>query len=273
MKIPQFTKKEDLFMFLKKHKHDLIASKKFSIKEADSIFHTVGLACEKGDVIKEEVIKSANIDNIRAKVVINTTNLLDSHGDVHMPGIWNKSIKESKNLYLLQEHKMQFDKVIADTAKASIKSYTWLELGYPEYSGQTQALVFDAEIKSARNDYMFNQYLNGYVKNHSVGMQYVNLFLCMNSDDKYYKEEKDNWDKYINEVANKQDAIDAGHFWAVTEAKIIEGSAVVKGSNYATPTISITEAGKSTSETTEPPEGTQAKVNYTYITNNFNLNS
>jgi hypothetical protein len=40
-------------------------------------------------------------------------------------------------------------------------------------------------------------------------------------------------------VANKSDIESEGYFWAVTEAKIIEGSAVLKGSNYATPTISV----------------------------------
>ena len=32
-----------------------------------------------------------------------------------------------------------------------------------------------------------------------------------------------------------------GYFWAVTEAKVVEGSAVVKGSNAITPVISIVE--------------------------------
>jgi predicted flavoprotein YhiN len=61
----------------------------------------------------------------------------------------------------------------------------------------------------------------------------------VNTSDKYYAEEKANWDKYFPFVANKEAIVD-DHFWAVTEAKIIEGSAVLKGSNYATPTISIT---------------------------------
>lgn len=267
--IPSFSKKEDLFVFLKKHKHDLVAAKKHSKKESDSIYYTVPLTSEKGEAIKEDVINTESISAIKATVVINTTNLLDSHGDVHIPGLWTKSVRESKGLYLLQEHKMQFDKIIADGVKPSLKTLTWAELGYPEYKGLTQALVFEAEIKAGRNEFMFNQYLKGYVNNHSVGMQYVNLFLCMNSEDKYYREEKENWDKYILEVANKEDAIDAGYFWAVTEAKIIEGSAVVRGSNYATPTISITEAGKATSETPEPPTGTQN--NYKNIIDNFNL--
>ncbi len=270
MIIPNFNKKEDLFAFLKKHKQDLIAAKKYQDKHADALYFSVPLTCNKGEAIKAETIKDANIDVIKAKVVINTTNILDSHGDVHIPGIWNKSVKESKNLYLLQEHRMQFDKIIADGIKPSLKNYTWAELGFPEYPGETQALVFDAEIQSERNKYMFEQYLKGYVSNHSVGMRYVNMFLCIDSEEKYYREEKENFDKYIKDVVNSKDV--DGYFWAVTEAKIIEGSAVVRGSNAATPTLSITEAGnKSTPEENEPPTGTQVKSDYENIIKNFKL--
>lgn len=267
--IPSFARKQDLFVFLKKHKDEIIAAKKYSNKEADAFYYSVPLVNEKGEAIKTDSSAAEKPTTIKASVVINTTNIMDSHGDVHIPGLWAKSVKESKGFYLLQEHKMQFDKIISEKAKPSLKTMSWSELGYPEYNGFTQALIFDAEIKAERNPFMFDQYAKGYVNNHSVGMRYVNLFLCLNSTDKYDKEEKGHWDKYINDVANKEDAIEAGYFWAVTEAKIIEGSAVVRGSNYATPTISITGAGKTTPETIEPPKGTH--VNYNFITNNFKL--
>ena len=115
---------------------------------------------------------------------------------------------------------------------------SWASLGI-ELLGDTEALIFEAKVSSDRNEFMFNQYLNGWVKEHSVGMRYINLFLCINTTDKFYTQEKANWDKYFPFVANKDDIEGEGYFWAVTEAKIIEGSAVLKGSNYATPTISV----------------------------------
>jgi len=74
-------------------------------------------------------------------------------------------------------------------------------------------------------------------------MLYVKLFLCMNSESKWDQEEKANWDKYISHVVNKMEAEERGYFWAVTEAKVIEGSAVPLGSNFATPVISIEPVG------------------------------
>lgn len=276
MKYPQFNTKAELFKYLKENKSLLITEKKSSLKKADSISYSVPVFNAKGDVIKSApnvLDGQVDLEEIKVSVVINTTNILDSHGDVHMKGIWTKSLKEQKNLYLLQEHNMDFEHVITDSLTASAKSYTWSELGFPEFKGNTEALIFDANVLSDRNEFMFEQYIKGYVKNHSVGMMYVNLFLCINSDEKYYREEKDNWDKYINEVVNKQDAIDLGYFWAVTEAKIVEGSAVVIGSNQATPTLSVTttqniEADKITS-TQEPLKSTQQGLDYKFLLNNL----
>ena len=242
--LSKYTTKEDLFKFLKENKSYLISEKKSITKCTDAISYIEGYVNEKGDTIKSEANTSTELlkkDTLRVKVVINTTNLMDSHSDVHMKGIWKKSVKEQKNVYLLQEHQMKFENVITDNVKASIKEFEWSDLGF-NFKGTTEALVFDAEISKDRNPFMFEQYAKGYVKEHSVGMRYVSLELAVNSNESYYKEEKAIWDKYINEVSNKKEAEDNGYFWAVTEAKMVEGSAVVKGSNYATPTISVKES-------------------------------
>ena len=134
----------DIFKHLKDNKDALIAEKKFKVKQADSISYGVPLSDKSGNTIKSDVTDmSADIETIKATVVINTTNILDSHGDVHIPNIWNKSLKELKRVYLLQEHKMQFDKIITDKIKASVKNVSFASLGYPELKGNTQALIFE----------------------------------------------------------------------------------------------------------------------------------
>lgn len=102
-----------------------------------------------------------------------------------------------------------------------------------------EVLVYEATITKSRNEFMFNQYKNGFVLNHSVGMRYVKLFFCYNNDAPEYSADKENWDKYYPLIMNKDDADKTSYFWAVTEAKNIEGSAVVKGSNFLTPVLSI----------------------------------
>jgi hypothetical protein len=75
-------------------------------------------------------------------------------------------------------------------------------------------------------------------------------------------EEKENWDKYIGKVANVEQAEEEGYFWAVTEAKIVEGSAVLFGSNRVTPTLS-------NNKTQDEPE--EKGLDYGYLNKNLSL--
>ena len=243
----EFSNKEELFKALRENKNTLIAQKKMVTKFADAVISIVEVEKKQSETSKEENSTNEDISKLKAKLAINTTNLMDSHSDVHFKGTWNKSVKEHKNILLLQEHQMKFNSIISDNVTASVKKMSWSKLGF-DFEGDTEVLIFDAEIDKERNEFMFKQYSKGYVKEHSVGMRYVKLDLAINSESKYDAEEKAVWDKYIDEIANKEVAEEQGYFWAVTEAKIIEGSAVVKGSNYATPTISIEAVKNDTSE-------------------------
>lgn len=249
----QFENKEDMFTELRENKSTLIAQKKMITKEADAVYYVQIPKNSKGEVIKADTIDISEINTLKMELVINTTNVMDSHSDVHMKGIWKKSVKDRKDLQLLQEHRMRFDHIIADDVKASTKIMSWKDVG-ASFSGDTEALIFSVEAHKDRNTYMFGEYAKGHVKQHSVGMRYVKLELALNSESKYDIDEKENWDKYIDEVANKQDAEDQGYFWAVTEAKIIEGSAVPSASNKFTPPLSIETKAKTE---TEPPKDTQ----------------
>jgi len=256
--IPQFATKEDLFKFLKANKSLLINEKKSATKYADAVsFVTNGNNDSKVSADKDAgVIDNTDVSKIVVRAVINTTKIIDSHMDLHVDGLWKKSLAENKNIYHLQEHQMKFDKVISDQVNAYTKSMSWKSLGY-DYEGSTQALVFDSTIEKERNAFMYDQYTKGFVKNHSVGMRYVKMEMAINSESKWYEDEKATWDKYINTVVNKDVAENEGYFWVVTEAKVLEGSAVLVGSNQATPTISISGADKFTPPIIEPSEDTQ----------------
>ena len=228
-----------MFAYLRANKRLLIAEKKATLKLADPVDFVHFTINSTGKVEKAVANPELlNLSEFPVKVVINTTSIRDSHKDVHIPGLWTKSLKEKKSPYLLQEHKMKFDKVISDRVTAYVKTMTWRELGF-EYEGTTEALIFDAMVEKDRNPYMAEQYAKARVNNHSVGMQYVKIELAMNSDTKFDQEEKAVWDKYIGLIANREEVEEDGYFYAVTEAKYIEGSAVVAGSNFATPTLSM----------------------------------
>lgn len=250
--IPDYADKSKLYDWLIQNKSLLIAQKKSSIKHADAFSGALSfiLDDDKTVVTKSELIP-ATVTKIKVRSIINTTKLFDSHGDVHIDQLWNKSIKETKDNYLVKQHDFSFDGIISENVKVMAKQMTWHELNY-NYEGNTQALVYDSIIDKDdmpdNTKSMFDAYRKGRVKQHSVGMRYVSLTFALN--DERYEEDFAAWNKYFPIIANKEDALNNGYFWAVTEAKNIEGSAVVKGSNFATPTHSV--EAKNT-----PPAGTE----------------
>lgn len=242
-----FESKSEAIKHLIENKEVIKAQKKCITKEADAVWYS--------PTIEATTIKSeGNAKELEAKLVINTTNVMDSHSDVHIKGIWKKSVSERKGLLLLQEHKMTFDSIITDKIKAEVIELSFSDLGYKS-DMTTEALVFNATITPERNQYMFNQYSKGYVKEHSVGMRYVNIDLAVSPELEKDEDSNKVWNKYIDQILNKEDAEEQGYFWAVTEAKIIEGSAVVKGSNSITPVLSIEPSNHSTK--IEPTKVTQ----------------
>lgn len=261
MKLPQFKTRAELFKHLRENKEDIAYEKKATMKQADGLnLNTISI---KSSESNKEALGDENKKEIKVRAIINTTNVLDSHGDVHIKGIWNKTVKENKLMKHIQEHQMSFKNIISDKddLDVSVKTYAWRDLGIDK-DGDTEALVFDSTIKASRNKYMFEQYSNKNVDNHSVGMRYVKLDLALNSEEKEDKEEKEVWDKHIDSVLNKEEAEARGYFWAVLEAKAIEGSAVPVGSNTITPTL---EPSKGTPTEEEDAASAHLKSIYKFL--------
>jgi hypothetical protein len=61
-------------------------------------------------------------------------------------------------------------------------------------------------------------YRDKQVKQHSIGLQYVKIYLCIDSSEEEDTMYKENWDKYYSQVINKEKVDSRGYFWAVTES-------------------------------------------------------
>ena len=252
METPTFKTQKELFTWLKENEGDIISFKKAEFKKADAIMAPTTVF-DDVSVLGTKAISKADISadgtQVKVRAIINTTMIRDSHKDVHLNGLWKKSLSENKRIKHLQEHEMRFDKIIADKddLKAFTKVYDWKQLGY-DIEGKTEALVFDSTIKQSRNSTMFQQYKDENVDNHSVGMYYVNLKLAINSTEEGDEKYKEEFDKHIEDIANKAEVKKDGYYWAVYEAKVIEGSAVPFGINHITPTISTSKEEKKLTE-------------------------
>ena len=227
----EFSTKEELFIALKENAELIIDLKKSSLDNSDSLKMIPFKATD-------EIGKAHGFEDGFIYPVINTTKYLDSHNDVHLNGIWNKSASEQQGkVYYIANHDLSVGKVIAypKDVEILIKTMTWKSLG-ANYDGSTQALIFKIskdKIRLQEAKDIINEKID---IEHSIRMQYVKMSLAVNSKDPDFLEEKATYDKYLNSIANKEKAIEKGYFWAIEEAKIYkEGSMVLGGSNEITP--------------------------------------
>lgn len=247
-----FTNKEELFKALKDNEQKIISLKKATVyKSADKGQFASGS-------LNASEIKS-DFDWMKKGFfypIVNTTNYYDSHGDVHFPALWNKTIKEqSGRIHYVLDHELKVGSVIAwpDNVGLMLKPIEWSAVG-KDYPGTTEALILevaesDIVNQDAKSVYSAKRSVQG-----SVRMSYVTIKLGINSDAKEYIENKAYYNSRINEIANRQDVEDAGYFFGIEEAKLIkETSMVLFGSNDATSIVYPDAVFDTKGDDTNPP--------------------
>jgi hypothetical protein len=261
----KFTDKMDQTNFIKANLKELSAIKKMEYKTFSDIVLKDGLDTSS----YSPTIEAITGDWIEVKAVINTTGVIDSHLDLHIPGIWNKTVKDNPFNPVLKQHERVFESVIATKGKNYNQNMNFKDIGVDiDFSMQANCNTF--LVGKSNQPLMFEKYSNGEVTQHSVGMMYVDYDIA------YYDEssqkEMDFFNDCLKLCINPEIAEESGFLWLVREAKKREGSPVVFASNPLTPTIYVknSEPPKSTSPNNmpEPQESTQQKQ----LTKFFNPN-
>ncbi len=215
---------------LVEQKADLIAIKKGATKYVDGGLNSVSKSIK--SLSNKSVFKDGD-NSLERTIVGNTYYWMDSHDDVHGKGCFSKSIKENKAFHL-HDHEFKITAKVGEPIRTYEDSVSWKDLNIDK-SGTTEALFMDTEIRKDYNAQIFNEYKSNRINQHSVGMQYVKIDLAVN--DEQYEEEYKVWTDNIDKLGNPQRANEKGFFWLVREAKLIEISAVLLGSNELTPTM------------------------------------
>lgn len=247
-----FSDKKELFKEFKANKDQIIDAKKAEILKS----------CEKGiaitakplDYLKlNDSVKEIALDDNYYYIAVNSTRILDSHDDLHIDGIWKRTVKnqQGKN-YLVDSHVLSVKTTIA--RKEYIEMFTAIvpfSVIGKNYKGETEILVYKVK-KDKIVDPVAKEWLDsGDAIESSVRMQYVEIKLALDSDAREDKDEKKVFDKYIGLIANKEDfENDIQYFWAVTEAKnVMESSLVLFGSNNATGQVQNSKNNGSSKDT------------------------
>lgn len=228
--IPKFDTIKERNKWIVSNKKRLIELKKATIKQSDNV------NLSSAELVLNKSINKKDTENtIYRTIVGNTYGWMDSHDDVHIKGIFTKTIKEKGDKVLhLHDHVQQLTAEVGDNLKVYEQEVEWKDVSLNKV-GKTTALLMDTAVQKDYNSIIFNKYKANKIQQHSVGMQYVKVELAINDSEE--TEEFETWNKYIGQVANSEQAIKQGYFFAVLEAKLIEISAVIQGSNELTPTF------------------------------------
>jgi hypothetical protein len=235
----EFSTKDELFAELKKNEAKLIDMRKAE-KFAPSINSNLRPV---GDATKFDM------EDGFIYPIINTTNYMDSHNDVHISGLWTKSVQEQQGkIYYVADHDLSLKSIIAykEDVEILLIDTTFKELGY-ELEGSTQALVFKVDKNKIQLEQVKKIIEKRINIQHSVRMRYINVKIAINSTNPDYADNKAVFDEYLPYIANKERVIEQGYFYAVVEAAISkEGSMVPFGSNDITPLFQKEKPSKDT---------------------------
>lgn len=270
-----FATKEELFKELRNSSEIIMEEKKSLIQK--SCDKGISVTCKSLDLLKfTDQIKGIKIDDNYYYIAVNSTRILDSHDDLHVDGIWKKSIKDQQGKnYLVVDHELSIKSVVV--RKEHIEMFTakvpFSLIGKP-YEGDTEVLVYKVPKSQVKDETVKDWLDSGDAIEGSVRMQYVTILFAMDSNAPEDQTEKKNYDEYLPLIANKDEFEYIYYYFIIKEAKNVkESSLVVFGSNSATGMISNKqEPSKDTpeKEEQEPPKGTQTDTEEIFINvNNY----
>lgn len=232
----EFSTKEELFKDLKDNLDFITDAKKSQIQK--SCEKGVSVTCKSLDLLKfTDQLKGIKIDDNFYYIAVNSTKILDSHEDLHIDGLWKKSIKDQQGKnYLVLDHDLSIKSVVV--RKEHIEIFTAkipFSLIGKTYDGDTEVLIYKFAKDKVKDESVKEWLDSGDSIEGSVRMQYVLFYLCMDSNNPDDVKFKSDYDQYYPMIANKEDFEYIPYFFAIKEAKNVrEASLVVFGSNSST---------------------------------------
>jgi len=232
-----YSTKEELFADLKDNLELIIDKKRTEVYESYKKGQATNLKpidVSKFDVEQQKALK---LDDNYFYFVFNTTRILDSHEDVHIDGLWKKTIQEKqfKN-YVVTDHELEVLNTVV--RKEYVEIFTAkipFSLIGKSYNGNTEALIYKFPKDKVQIPIVKEWLESGDALEGSVRMKYIKYVFCIDSNNPEDEEFKSNYDKYIDYIANKEDFEYIPYFFAVLEASNErESSVLIDASNKAT---------------------------------------
>lgn len=239
VKIPALADKTATFAYLRKNVSQIIAQKK-SLPIKSDIFDWGCLPVNTKSQIKEDG-SMLGPDEIEVNAIANLSGWCDSYMDVMIKDNWNKTISDKAIVYHLKNHEYSTDDIVGKNPELYTKIMPMEYFGIKSDVQKAQALMMRSVVPRSYDSKTFLLYQDGQIKQHSIGLRYLQIALCLNSSLEEDVSYKKSWDKYYHIVINKDVVDNYGYFFAVIESQILENSAVLFGANTNTGVYSTSE--------------------------------
>lgn len=268
VKIPAFADKTATFAYLRKNVSTIIAQKK-SLPIKSDIFDWGCLPVNKKDRVKSDGTM-LGADEIQVDAIANLSGWCDSYMDVMIKDNWNKTIADKSIVYHLKNHDYSTDSIVGKNPELYTKMFPMEYFGITSDVTKAQALMMKSIVPKDYDKKTYLLYKDEQVKQHSIGLRYIQIVLCLDSDIEEDATYKKNWDKYYSIVINKE-LVDTYHyFFAVIESQILENSCVLFGANKNTGVYATSKADDESPDDPdeipddEPPADDAAKESNKY---------
>lgn len=256
--IPIHSNKSETFAYLRSNEKQIIAQKK-SLPIKSDIFEWGCLPVNTKSTVKEDGTMLGP-DEIQVDTIANLSGWCDSYMDVMIKDNWNKTISDKSIVYHLKNHEYSTDDIVGKNPELYTKVFPMEYFGIKSDVTKAQALMMRSIVPKDYDKKTYALYRDGQIKQHSIGLRYNIIVLCMNSDLEEDITYKKNYDKYYPIVINKDKVDSYGYFFAVIESQILENSCVLFGANPNTGTYSTSEAKAADEAPKEEPAGDESPI-------------
>lgn len=256
-----FENKDEMIKELIANKDVIIGNKKSQIYKSCDKGQSLNATQE--NILKAlETEKALKLDTDYYYFVVNSSNILDSHRDMHIKGNWDKTAKEQQGkVFLVFDHQLKRSEIVA--MKEDIGLITaevpFTAIG-KNYAGKTYVLIYKVKKDKIINNEAKEWLDKGYSFEASVRMQYMDIAIAVKSSNPDYAKENADYEKFYPMIANIEEFDDeVNYFWVVKQAKnVLESSLVMFGSNSATGQMQENKQAEQSLEIeTEPLKDTQ----------------
>jgi|SRR6478609_200667 len=275
-----FYNRKELLQFIKVNRDFEVQRRKSIVKYSDAV-HMASDALQKllwptKDNVTKAVLYADDLKNGVASrtLLVNTYLWRDSHYDVHLPGTFTRSIEQrALKIPPIDQHNFDLDHIMGVTRSITEQPFEWKALNV-DRPGETIGVVTETDILQSKSPRRFQDYVDKAIDQHSVGMCYLQVSCAI--DDPDSPNEYELYKKWVDQLGNQADVEEDGFFFGVFEAKLMEYSCVIAGSNPLTPVLypqkGTTENGETRpSDTLKALEALSNKLELNQSLNNLNL--